>query len=144
MKTTYPRACDVPRAWHLIDANGQVLGRMAVRIATILMGKHRPIWSPHVDTGEFVIVVNAAKVKTTGTKLEKRLVRHHSGWIGGLKEIPATRMHAKKPGELIRLAVRRMLPKTKLARHMLTKLKIYGGPEHPHAAQAPKPLVLNG
>ena len=142
MKTTYPREGAFPRGWHLIDAEGQVLGRMAVRIATILMGKHRPIWSPQLDTGEFVVVVNASKVKTTGTKIDRRLVRHHTGWIGGLKEIPASKMLAKKPDELILLAVRRMLPKSKLGKRMLTKLKVYAGAEHPHAAQNPKPLVL--
>jgi len=141
MKTTYPRESDVPRGWHLIDAGDQVLGRMAVRIATILMGKHRPIYSPHLDTGEFVVVVNARNVKTTGAKLEKRLVRHHTGWIGGLKEIPAAKLHARKPEQLIMLAVRRMLPKSKLGRRMLSKLKVYGGAEHPHAAQRPKPLA---
>ena len=120
----------------------QVLGRMAVRIATILMGKHRPIWSPQLDTGEFVVVVNAAKVKTTGTKIDTRLVRHHTGWIGGLKEVPASKMLARKPDELILLAVRRMLPKSKLGKRMLTKLKVYAGADHPHAAQNPKPLVL--
>jgi large subunit ribosomal protein L13 len=144
MKTTYPNEKDVPRGWHLVDADGQVLGRMATRLATILMGKHRPIWSPHVDTGEFIVVVNAKKVKTTGAKIDKRLVRHHTGWIGGLKEIPAAKMLARRPEELIRLAVRRMLPKSKLGRRMLGKLKIYGGPEHPHAAQSPKPLALAG
>ena len=142
MKTTYPKETDVPRGWHVVDADGLVLGRMAVRIATILMGKHRPIWSPQLDTGEFVIVVNAKKVKTTGTKIETRFVRHHTGWIGGLKEIPAAKMLASKPDQLIRLAVRRMLPKSKLGRRMLGKLKIYGGAEHPHAAQNPKPLAL--
>ena len=142
MKTTYPKESDVPRGWHVVDADGLVLGRMAVRIATILMGKHRPIWSPQLDTGEFVVVVNASKIKTTGAKLEKRFVRHHTGWIGGLKEIPATKMLAGKPDQLIRLAVRRMLPKSKLGRRMLGKLKIYSGAEHPHAAQNPKPLAL--
>ena len=142
MKTTYPKETDVPRGWHVIDADGQVLGRMAVRNPTILMGKHRPIWSPHIDTGEFVVVVNATKVKMTGTKVEKRFVRHHTGWIGGLKEIPATKMLASKPDQLLRLAVRRMLPKSKLGRRVLGKLKIYGGAEHPHAAQNPNPLAL--
>ena len=142
MKTTYPNLKDVPRGWHLIDAEGQVLGRMAVRIAMILMGKHRPIYSPHIDTGEFIVVVNAKKLKTTGTKIETRLVRHHTGWIGGLKEIPAAKILAKKPETLLMLAVRRMLPKSKLGRQMLTKLKVYGGADHPHAAQSPKPLSL--
>jgi large subunit ribosomal protein L13 len=142
LKTTYPKEGAFPRGWHVVDASGLVLGRMAVRIATILMGKHRPIWSPHLDTGEFVVVVNASKLRTTGTKIETRLVRHHSGWIGGLKEVAASKLLARKPEELVMLAVRRMLPKSKLGRQMLTKLKVYRGPEHPHAAQNPKPLSL--
>ena len=143
MKTTYPKETEIPRGWHLVDAEKLVLGRMATRIATILMGKHRAIYTPHLDTGEFVIVVNASKVKTTGAKLDKRLVRHHTGWVGSLKEVPANKLLARKPDELIRLAVRRMLPKSKLGRRMLGKLKIYGGAEHPHAAQNPKPLALS-
>jgi len=140
MKTTYPKEADVPRGWHLVNAEGQVLGRMATRIATILMGKHRPIYSPQLDTGEFVVVINAKSVKLTGTKLQNRLVRHHTGWIGHLREIPAARVMKDRPEELVTLAVRRMLPKTKLGRRMLTKLKIYPGAEHPHAAQNPAPL----
>ncbi|MSR45801.1 MAG: 50S ribosomal protein L13 [Planctomycetes bacterium] len=142
MNTTYPKKCDVPRGWHLVDATGVVLGRMAVRIATILMGKHRPIYSAHIDTGEFIVVINAAKVKLTGTKADTRMVRYHTGWIGGLKERTAGKVLADKPAELITLAVRRMLPKTKLGRAMLKKMKVYAGAEHPHGAQQPKPLVL--
>ena len=141
MKTTYPKEREVPRGWHLVDADGQVLGRMAARIATILMGKHRAIYSPHVDTGEFIVVVNAAKVKLTGTKLQNKMVRHHSGYIGGLKERPVARVLAEKPAEVITLAVRRMLPKSKLGRAMLKKMKVYGAAEHPHGAQNPKPLA---
>ena len=140
--TTYPKESDVPRGWHLVNAEGQVLGRMATRIATILMGKHRPIYSPQLDTGEFVVVVNAKSVKLTGNKLQNRLVRHHTGWIGNLREIPAERVMKDRPEQLVELAVRRMLPKTKLGRRMLTKLKIYPGAEHPHAAQNPAPLDL--
>lgn len=143
MKTTYPKEADVPRGWHLVDAKGQVLGRMAVRIATILMGKHRPIYSPQLDTGEFVVVVNAKDLKTTGTKIDHRLVRHHTGWVGHLREIPASKIRAEKPEQLITLAVRRMLPKTKLGRQMLSKLKVYAGGDHPHSAQNPKPLELS-
>ena len=142
MKTTYPKEADVPRGWHLVNAEGQVLGRMATRIATILMGKHRPIYSPQLDTGEFVVVINAKSVKLTGNKLQNRLVRHHTGWIGNLREIPAEKIHKEKPEALIELAVRRMLPKTKLGRRMLAKLKIYAGAEHPHAAQNPVALDL--
>ncbi len=141
MKTTYPKETEVPRGWHLVDADGQVLGRIATRIATILMGKHRAIYSPHIDTGEFVVVVNAAKVKLTGTKVSYRKIRHHSGWIGGLKERPVESLLAKNPGEVVTLAVRRMLPKSRLGRAMIKKLKVYSGAEHPHAAQSPKPLA---
>ena len=141
MKTTYPKETEVPRGWHLVDANALVLGRMASRIATIVMGKHRAIYSPHIDTGEFVVVVNASKVKVTGAKLDKRMVRYHTGWIGGLKERSAGKVLTEKPAELITLAVRRMLPKSRLGRAMLKKLKVYAGADHPHGAQAPKPLA---
>lgn len=141
--TTYPKEQDVPRGWHLVNADGIPLGRMATRIATILMGKHRPIYTPHVDTGEFVVVVNAKALKTTGTKIQTRLVRHHTGWIGNLREIPAEKIQKERPEDLIELAVRRMLPKTKLGRRMLAKLKIYAGSDHPHAAQNPVPLDLS-
>jgi large subunit ribosomal protein L13 len=126
-----------------VNADGLVLGRMATRVATILMGKHRPIYTPHIDTGEFVVVVNAKSVKTTGTKIETRLVRHHTGWLGNMREIPAAKILKEKPEQLIELAVRRMLPKTKLGRRMLGKLKIYAGADHPHAAQNPVPLDLS-
>ncbi|MBM4014512.1 MAG: 50S ribosomal protein L13 [Planctomycetes bacterium] len=142
MKTTYPKEGAVPRSWHLVDASGLVLGRMAVRIATILMGKHRAIYSAHVDTGEFVVVINAGKVKITGNKLDKNMVRHHTGYLGGLKERPWGKVLAQRPEELITLAVRRMLPKTKLGRAMLKKMKVYAGADHPHTAQNPKPLSL--
>ena len=143
MKTTYPKEADVPRGWHLVNAEGQVLGRMATRIATILMGKHRPIYSPQLDTGEFIVVINAKSVKMTGTKMQNRLVRHHTGWLGNLREIPVARIMKDRPEQIIELAVRRMLPKTKLGRRMLTKLKIYAGAEHPHSAQNPVPLDLS-
>ena len=142
MKTSYPKASEIPRGWHLVDANGAVLGRLAVRVATILMGKHRPLYSPQLDTGEFVVVVNAAQVRMTGTKRTKRLVRHHTGWIGNLVERPVESVMAKRPEEVITLAIRRMLPKTKLGRQMLKKLKVYAGTEHPHVAQNPRPHAL--
>ena len=140
MKTTYPKVTEIPRAWHLVDAEGQVLGRMAARIARVLMGKHRPIYTPQLDTGEFVVVLNASLVKVTGRKLEDRVIRYHTGWMGGLKEISLGDMLAKKPEEVIKLAVRRMLPKTKLGRQMMSKLKVYAGADHPHEAQRPQPL----
>ncbi len=140
MKTTYPKPNEIPKRWHLVDAEGQVLGRMAARLARVLMGKHRPIYTPHLDTGEFVVVVNAAKVRVTGRKKERRLIRHHTGYSGGLKEQTLGQMLEKKPEEAIRLAVRRMLPKTVLGRSMFTKLKVYASADHPHQAQCPQPL----
>ena len=140
MKTTYPKQDEVPQAWHLVDATDQVLGRMAARIARVLMGKHRPIYSPHFDTGEFVVIVNAARVKLTGEKRQRRVIRHHTQWMGGLKEVSLEKMMQTKPENVVRLAVRRMLPKTKLGRVMFSKLKVYAGADHPHAAQKPQQL----
>lgn len=140
MKTTYPKQNEVPQAWHLVDAKDQVLGRMASRLARVLMGKHRPIYSPHFDTGEYVVVINAAQLKLTGLKAEQRMIRHHTGWVGGLKEVSLGAMMEKSPEDVVRLAVRRMLPKTRLGRQMIKKLKVYPGAEHPHAAQSPTPL----
>lgn len=142
MKTAYPNINDMPQGWHLVDAENQVLGRMASRIARVLMGKHRPIYSPHMDTGEFVVIVNADKINLTGRKQEDRVVRYHTGWIGGLREIPMPRFKQQKPEEVVRLAIRRMLPKTKLGRRMLSKLKVYRGADHPHQAQNPQVLDL--
>lgn len=142
MKTYMAKAAEVERAWHLIDAQDKVLGRMAARIATILQGKHKPIYTPHCDTGDFIVVVNADKVRITGRKLEEKKIRWHSGFIGGLKEITLKRFMEKKPEQVVRLAVRRMLPKTKLARQMIKKLKVYRGEEHPHQAQKPELLDI--
>jgi large subunit ribosomal protein L13 len=143
LRRTYSaKAGEVERGWHLVDAEGVVLGRMASRIARILQGKHRPVYTPHVDTGEFVVVVNAEKVRLTGAKKDQKTYRHYTGWVGGLKETPVREMLEKKPTEVVRMAVRRMLPKTKMGRRMLGKLKIYAGPEHPHEAQDPKPLDI--
>ena len=133
---------EVQQGWHLVDAEGLVLGRMASRIARILQGKHRPIYTPHVDTGEFVIVVNADKVRLTGKKMDQKVYHHHTGWAGGLRETTVRDKLEKKPAEVIRLAVRRMMPKTKLGRRMLKKLKIYAGADHPHEAQCPQPLDI--
>ena len=142
MKTYMAKASEVEKNWYLIDAEEKVLGRMAARIATVLQGKHKPVYTPHCDTGDFVVVVNAEKVKITGNKIENRKIRWHSGFIGGLKEVTLKRFMEKKPEEVVRLAVRRMLPKTKLGRQMIKKLKIYKGAEHPHAAQAPQTLDM--
>jgi large subunit ribosomal protein L13 len=143
MKSTYlaKPGHDLSR-WHVVDATDKVLGRMASRLAMILMGKHRPTFTKHVDTGDFVVVLNAEKVKLTGRKAQTKVYIHHTGHIGGLVERPFKEMIVEKPEEVIELAVRRMLPKTKLGRHMFDKLKVYRGDKHPHAAQQPKPLAV--
>lgn len=125
--------------WYHVDADGRVLGRMAVEIATVLMGKHRPTYTPHVDTGDFVIVTQAEKIRVTGRKADTMHYPRYSYYPGGYKEIPYRRMLARRPEQVIREAVRRMLPKNALGRRMLNKLKVYRGDEHPHAAQQPKP-----
>jgi large subunit ribosomal protein L13 len=142
MKTLVARKEDVNRDWYLVDAENLVLGRMATQIANVLRGKNKPTYTPSVDTGDFVIVVNADKIALTGNKLNDKMYYSHSGYPGGIKSINAGKLQEKKPGEIIRHAVKGMLPKNKLARHMLNKLKIYSGPVHPHKAQQPKPLGL--
>lgn len=142
MKTYMAKKEDAIGQWVLIDATDKILGRMASRIATILMGKHRPTYTPHVDTGDFVVVLNAKDIKLTGKKLDQKMYYHHTGYIGHLRETPLKTLLAKNPEEVIRRAVRRMLPKTKLGRQMLSKLKIYPGAEHPHQAQVPEPIEL--
>jgi large subunit ribosomal protein L13 len=142
MKTPLPKVDEIDRKWYVLDAEGQVLGRMASMIASRLRGKHRPDFTPHLDTGDFIIVVNAEKVKLTGNKREDKLYHRHTGYMGGLKTVNAAKMLETRPVDVVRLAVKRMLPKTKLGRSQLGKLKIYAGPEHPHAAQMPEQLVL--
>lgn len=142
MKTFIAKENQVDKKWHLVDAQGKTLGRMASRIATILQGKHRPIYTPHVDTGDYVVVINARKVRLTGKKLEEKSYQRFSGYPGGLKIIPLKEMLEKHPDRVVRLAVRRMLPKTKLGERMLEKLKIYDGTEHPHTAQRPVELAI--
>ena len=132
----------VPQNWHVIDAAGQVVGRLAVAIANILRGKHRPEYTPHIDTGEFVIVINAAKVKFTGKKLEQKTYSAYSHYPGGLRTVTARQVMAKHPERIIESAVRRMVPRNRLGRQQMTKLKIYAGPDHPHQAQQPKELKL--
>jgi large subunit ribosomal protein L13 len=140
MKTYVPTLAEIDRRWHLIDAEGQVLGRLAVRVAILLRGKHKPTFTPHEDTGDFVVVVNAAGVRLTGRKLQqKRLVRH-SGYPGGLKEIPYEVLMKKAPERAVVEAVRGMLPGTRQGRALIKKLKVYRGPQHPHQAQKPAPL----
>ncbi len=136
------KSADVERKWCLVDAEGQILGRLAAKVATVLQGKHKPTYTPHVDTGDFVVVVNAEKIAVTGHKLRDKKYYRASGYPGGLKEISLDKLLKKKPAEAVRLAVKRMLPKTKLGRKMFTKFKVYAGPDHPHAAQKPEPLKL--
>jgi large subunit ribosomal protein L13 len=142
MKTVTAKPGDVQRDWYVVDAEGQTLGRLATRIADTLRGKGKPIYTPHVDTGDFVVVVNAEKVHVTGNKLDQKKVRWHTGYPGGLKERTLREQLERRPTEVVRKAVKGMLPKNKLASAQLRKLKVYAGPEHPHAAQQPKPLHM--
>jgi len=142
MKTEVAKLENVKRDWYLVDAQDLVLGRLATQVANILRGKNKPIFTPSVDTGDFVIVINAEKIALTGRKLADKSYYSHSGFPGGIKEITAGKLLEKKPEELIRTAVRGMLPKNKLSRHMLKKLKVYAGAAHPHDAQQPKKLEL--
>ena len=144
MKTFSAKEEDLQRKWFIVDAEGEVLGRLASEISRILRGKHKPIFTPHVDTGDHVIVVNAAKVRLTGKKLKDKVYYWHSGYPGGLKSINAKKLLERKPERIIELAVRGMLPKNKLGRKTFQKLKVYAGPEHPHAAQNPEPLIAVG
>ena len=142
MRTYTPKPGDVERTWHVIDATDVVLGRLATQAATLLRGKHKATYAPHVDTGDFVIVVNADKVALTGNKRDGKLAYRHSGYPGGLRAVPYGELLAKKPERVIEKAVRGMLPKTSLGRAQLRKLKVYAGPEHPHAAQKPQPFDI--
>ena len=142
MKTFVPKLKDITRDWHLVDAEGRVLGRIASRIASILMGKEKPSYTEFLDCGDFVIVVNAEKVRLTGTKLSDKLYYRHSGYPGGLKQRTAAEVLEKHPDRVIRSAVKGMLPRNKLGRKMLSKLKVYAGADHPHQAQQPQPLEL--
>jgi large subunit ribosomal protein L13 len=143
MKTTQvAKKEDVTRDWYLVDVDSKVLGRVATQIANVLRGKNKPTFTPSVDTGDFVVVINAAKIALTGKKMSDKTYYSHSGYVGGLKEISAGKLIDKKPEDLIKKAVKGMLPKNKLARHMLKKLKIYVGEAHPHAAQQPKSLNI--
>ena len=142
MKTEVAKIENVKRDWYLVDAQDMVLGRLSSAVANILRGKNKAIYTPSVDTGDFVIVVNAEKIALTGHKLANKIYYNHSGYTGGLKEITAGKLLEKKPSDLIKRAVKGMLPKNKLSRHMLKKLKIYAGSTHPHAAQCPKNLSL--
>jgi large subunit ribosomal protein L13 len=140
MKTWNAKAENVERTWYLVDAEGQNLGRLATRIADTLRGKRKPEYTPHVDTGDFVVVVNAEKIAVTGKKLDEKLYYRHSGYPGGLRSRTLREQLERRPTEVIRKAVKGMLPRNKLANRQITKLKVYAGPEHPHEAQNPKPL----
>lgn len=141
MKSYMARAGEVPRRWYVVDAQGKVLGRLASRIAMTLRGKTKPVFTPFMDTGDFVVVVNAAQIRLTGRKLDQKMYYRHSGYPGGLKEISARKLLDKKPEEILRHAVRGMLPKNILGRQLLKKLKIYAGGDHPHQAQQPVSLT---
>lgn len=138
MKTYSQKASEVQREWYLVDATEQTLGRLATQIATLLRGKHKPTFSPNLDGGDFVVVVNAEKVRLTGRKPDQKMYYRHSNYPGGLKRTPYRRMLAQHPERILRFAVKGMLPKTRLGRQQITKLKIYAGAAHPHAAQQPK------
>jgi large subunit ribosomal protein L13 len=143
MKTHHAKKEEIERGWFVVNAEGKVLGRLASQVARVLRGKHKPTFSPHVDTGDFVVVVNARKVTLTGRKLKDKKYYHHTGYPGGIREARAEKMLALKPTEMIRTAVKGMLPKTSLGRQMIRKLKIYAGSNHPHEAQKPAPLELS-
>lgn len=140
-KTYYPKAGDITREWYMADANGQTLGRFATKVANVLMGKHKPAFTPGVDMGDFVVVVNCERLVVTGNKLEEKIYYRYSGYPGGLKETKLRDMLNKHPDRVIKSAVKGMLPKNKLGRKYLKKLKVYAGPDHPHEAQSPKPLA---
>lgn len=143
MKTVTPKKDDIQQNWYLFDASDAVLGRLATRIATILRGKNKPYFSPHLDTGDYVVVINAEKVKLTGNKEQQKIYKSYSGYPGGLREIPYDRMMEKKPEHIITHAVKGMLPKNILGRQLITKLKVYAGSEHPHQAQNPQQISLS-
>lgn len=139
MRTYSPKPGDIERQWRVIDAADVVLGRLATEAATLLRGKHKPIFAPHVDTGDFVIIVNADKIALTGNKRQTKFAYRHSGYPGGLKQVAYEELLRKRPEQAVRLAVKGMLPHNKLGRKVIRKLKVYAGPEHPHAAQKPVP-----
>ena len=142
MKTFMASPATIDRKWYVVDAEGMTLGRLASEVAKVLRGKNKPIFTPHMDTGDYVIVVNAEKVKVTGKKLDQKVYYHHSGYVGGLKETTLKEKLAKKPEQVIELAVKGMLPKGPLGRQMYRKLFVYAGPEHNHAAQKPETLTF--
>ncbi len=142
MNTQFPSKSEIQRTWHVLDAEGVVLGRLASKAAMLLMGKNKPSYTPFLDTGDHVIVVNADKVRLTGRKEEDKIYRTHSGYPGGLKEVQARKMRANRPTRIVELAIQGMLPKTKLGKQMYRKLNVYAGDKHPHQAQKPVPLTV--
>ncbi|MGE5488217.1 MAG: 50S ribosomal protein L13 [bacterium] len=142
MKTEFPSSKDISRAWHVIDAENEPLGRVASKAAMLLMGKHKPSFTPFLDTGDHVIVLNAAKVRLTGQKEDQKVYRRHTGYPGGLVEITARKMRATKPAFMVRDAIAGMLPKTKLGKQMIRKLRVYAGDKHPHQAQKPVAMAV--
>jgi len=142
MRTYFAKQTDVIRKWHLVDANGKTLGRLASRVAILLRGKHKPTFTPHVDTGDHVVIINADKIRLTGDKFKTKTYIHHTGYPGGLKSVTAEHLHAKNPTGLVTRAIKGMLPKNPLGKQMARKLKVYAGTVHPHEAQRPEPLAL--
>lgn len=142
MKTTMPKDVEADRAWFVVDAEGKPAGRLAVEIANILRGKNKPVFAPHLDTGDFVVVINAEKVALTGTKEDTKLYQKYTGYTNSLRKAPARTIREKDPKRIIHQAVKGMLPHNRMGRHLMTRLKIYTGPEHPHAAQQPQTLEL--
>ena len=143
MRTFSPKPSDITRAWHVIDAEGAILGRLSTEVATLLRGKHKPIWAPHVDTGDHVIVVNASKLAIEQRKLQQKMYHRHSGYPGSIRSENLEQLLARDPERVVRLAVRRMLPKGPLGRRQLKKLRVYAGPTHPHQAQQPASRALS-
>jgi large subunit ribosomal protein L13 len=141
-KTYLEKPADVQRKWYLIDAEGKTLGRLAARVATLLRGKHKPTFTPHVDTGDHVVIINAEKIRLTGNKMETKTYSRHSGYPGGLKTLTAQHIHDRRPTQLLTRAIQGMLPKTPLGKHMAKKLRVYAGTAHPHQAQQPQTLSL--
>jgi large subunit ribosomal protein L13 len=142
MNTVFAKKNEVERKWHIIDAEGIILGKLAAKVATVLRGKNKPIFTPNVDAGDFVIIINASKVRLTGKKLRQKMYYRHSGYPGGIKQTSALEMLQKTPERMIMLAVKGMLPKNRLGRALMKKLKVYAGSAHPHSPQTPKPLTI--
>ncbi len=142
MKTWTPKSAEIERRWWVVDADGLILGRLATQLASVLRGKHKPAYTPHVDVGDYVVVVNAEKIAVTGDRRAQKMYYRHSGYPGGLREMTLDEMLRRHPERVIRLAVRGMLPRNRLGRHMLDKLRVYAGPNHPHEAQSPSPLAI--